>query len=349
VVIAGGAGTRFWPAGRRVRPKQLLAIAGDATMLAQTLERCAPLAPPERTLVVTNALQRDAVCREASMLPEENVLAEPAMRNTAAAIGLAAERIGLRLQDAVMVVVPSDHVIRPAERFLATFRAAIRRAESADVLLTVGVRPLGPATGYGYIEAGDRVAEVDGRFVHRVLSFKEKPDAARAAEFVASGRYFWNSGAFVWRLQTLREAFRRHLPGHLDTLRAIVAAGDPIDPTRYRSLDGVPIDIGILERADNVEVIPADFEWDDVGSWLAIARLNPRGEGGNVAKGLHVGIDTRNCVVVAPAGHLVATLGVEDLLIIQTPDATFVCPKHRAEDVRKMVRALEERGLDRYL
>ncbi|MGQ0612156.1 MAG: mannose-1-phosphate guanylyltransferase [Planctomycetaceae bacterium] len=348
VVLAGGAGTRFWPAGRRMRPKQLLPVAGGTTMLAQTLERCAPLAPPARTYIVTNEVQLSSTRRECPSVPPEQVLPEPAMRNTAAAIALAAERIRARAGDGVMAVVPADHVIRPLDLYVATMRAAIARAAGTDSLLTVGIRPTGPATGYGYIELGSKIDERDGHPIYRVQSFKEKPDAATAQAFLASGRYVWNSGAFVWRVRTFLDALARHLPGHSDVLRALAgyaAAAAEIPRAVYARFESIPVDIGILEKADNVEVVPGTFEWDDVGSWLAVGRLNPRDAEGNVVRGgRHIGLDTRNCIVMAD-GHLVATIGLENLIVVHTPDATLVCPKHRAEDVRQIVKLLEEKGL----
>ena len=343
VILAGGAGTRFWPAGRRARPKQLLRITSDATMLAETLARCEPLAEAQNTWVVTNKLQVEATRREAPRVPEENVLAEPMMRNTAAAIGLAAVRIARRDPDAVMVVMPADHAIRPPEVFLSTFSAAIERARSEDVLITVGIRPTGPATGYGYIEGGEQVARVGGHPVHAVKSFKEKPDARTAARFIESGSYFWNSGMFVWRVDTLLAAFRRHLPGHADLLEDIAKSDEP-SPEDYGRFQSVPIDVGVMERADNVEVIPATFDWDDVGSWLALERLHERDEEGNVIRAGHVGLDTRNCTIVGETGHVIATLGVEGLIIVQTRDATLVCRKDRAEDVRRIVDLLAQSG-----
>jgi mannose-1-phosphate guanylyltransferase len=351
-VLAGGAGTRFWPSGRRARPKQLLPITSRRSILFETLARCAPLAPPERTYVVTNRIQLEATRRECPALPPAQVVAEPEMRNTAAAIGLAALHVARRDPDGVMVVLPADHFIDPPERFVACFRAAVRRAAQADVLLTVGIRPTGPATGYGYIEAGEPRATIEGHPVLAVKSFKEKPNAAAAAAFIATGSYFWTAGTFVWRVPTLLEAFRRHLPGHHEVLKRIEARldrGEEPRPDDYARFENVPIDMGIMEKADNVEVIPADFQWDDVGSWLAVDRLNARDADGNIVRGLHVGIDTHNCIVFGSEEHVVATLGIDDLIVVHTPDATLICPKSRAEEVRQIVRQLEERGLERFL
>ena len=321
-------------------------------MLAETLARCAPLAPPDHTYVVTNRIQLEATRRECAGLAPANVVGEPEMRNTAAAIGLAALHVARRDPNGVMVVLPADHFIDPPERFLSCFQAAVRRAEEKDVLLTVGIRPTGPATGYGYIEAGDEVAKVDGHPVLSVKSFKEKPSAATAAAFIAKGNYFWNAGTFVWKVPTLLDAFRRHLPGHaevLDRIDARLGKGEEPLPEDYARFENIPIDMGIMERAGNVETIPADFVWDDVGSWLAVDRLNAKDADGNVVRGLHALLETHNCIVFGSEDHVVATLGIDDLIVVHTPDATLICPKSRAEEVRRIVKQLEERGLERFL
>ena len=351
-ILAGGAGTRFWPSGRRARPKQLLAFTSRRSMLAETLDRCVALAPPANTYVVTNRIQLEATRRECPSLPPRQVVAEPEMRNTAAAIGLAALHIAKRDPQGVMVVLPADHFIDPPERFLACFRAAVRRAAEKDVLLTVGIRPTGPATGYGYIEAGQEVAKVDGHPIFLVKSFKEKPAAATAAAFIATGTYFWNAGTFVWRVPTLLDAFRTHLPGHYEVLQAIegrLAKGEDPRPEDYARFENIPIDMGIMEKARNVEMIPADFQWDDVGSWLAVDRLNAHDPEGNVIRGLHAGIDTHNCIVFGNDDHVIATLGIDDLIVVHTAEATLICPKSRAEEVRQIVKQLEQRGLERFL
>ncbi|MFQ5843849.1 MAG: mannose-1-phosphate guanylyltransferase [Planctomycetota bacterium] len=349
VILAGGKGARFWPAGRRARPKQLLRIAGERTMLEETLRRCAPLAPPERTFVVTNTLQEEPTRRVAGELGGDEGLVEPLMRNTAAAIGLAALHVRRIDPEGVMLILPADHVIRPPERFLSTFRAAARRAAEQAAILVVGVLPSGPATGYGYIEAGDVVAEVEGYAVHAVARFKEKPDAARAQELLQTGRTWWT---FVVSAPALMQAFEEHLPGHARILAEIderLGAGEAAPEETYRRLENVPFDIGVVERARNVEVIPADFDWDDVGSWLALGRIHPRDEQGNVVRGRHAALDTRNCILISDHDHLLATIGLEDAIVVHTPDATLICRRARAEDVRRLVEQLGEEGLEEYL
>lgn len=321
-------------------------------MLSETLERCANLAPPDRTFIVTNSEQVEATRAECSGLPGVQVLAEPMMRNTAAAIGLAAALLARRDPEAVMLVMPADHVIRPREVFEATFDAAATRAAEAGTLITVGIQPTGPATGYGYIEGGDVVTEVRGHPVRKVLSFKEKPDAATAAGFLATGGFFWNSGTFVWKATALMDALEAHLPGHFALLEELgdrLDRGEDISAEDYARFENVPIDIGVMERADNVEVIPGTFEWDDVGSWLAIDRLGRRDPAGNVTRGLHAAVDTENCIVIGSEGHVVATVGLRDMIVVHTPDGTLVCPKDRAEEVREVVARLRADGLEEYL
>jgi len=321
-------------------------------MLRETLARCEPLAPPERTWIVTNECQAADTQTEAPELPPEQILAEPHMRNTAAAIALAAACIERRDPDAIMVVLPADHVIRPPELFTRTFLAAVERARDAGTLITVGIEPTGPATGYGYIETGDPVAEVDGFDVRAVKSFKEKPDAPTAAAFLATGGYFWNAGTFVWSVAAFLSALREHLPAHQAVLEAMAAdldAGRAPSPDDYARFEKVPVDIGIMEKATNVEVIPAGFKWDDVGSWLALDRLRARDEQGNVVLGDHVGLDTRDCIVIGRSNHVIATVEVADLIIVSTPDATLVCSKNRAEDVKKIVEQLEAKGMEERL
>ncbi|MFB3065200.1 MAG: mannose-1-phosphate guanylyltransferase [Planctomycetota bacterium] len=352
VVLAGGRGKRFWPAGRHSRPKQLLAITTERTMLEETLSRCSGLAPPAQILIVTNSAQAEAVRKLCPDMGEGQVLVEPAMRNTAAAIGLAALHVRRADPDGIMVILAADHAIEPRERFLATFRAAARRAGEADTILVIGIPPTGPATGYGYIEAAEATTEIDGYTVHRVSRFKEKPDAATAHALLEQSSTFWNSGTFVGRAATLVAAFEEHLPDHariLGEIDACLAKGDPPPAELYEAFENVPFDVGIVEKAQNVEVIPADFEWDDVGSWLALGRIHRADQEGNVVRGKHAGIDTHNCIVVGDADHLVTTVGLEDMIVIHTPDATLICPRDRAEDVRRLVDRLGELGLDDYL
>jgi mannose-1-phosphate guanylyltransferase len=343
--MAGGSGTRFWPRSRARRPKQLLPIVGRRSLLADTLARIRPLIPPSHTYVVTTASHAAAVRREASGLRRTQVLVEPVGRNTAAAIALAALRVAAHEPAAVMVVLPADHVIGDGAAFRATLARAIETAVESDRLVTLGIAPTHPETGYGYIQVGERLA--DG--VHVVTRFLEKPDRERAAALIAGGDVLWNSGIFVWRVARILEELRRWVPEVIGPLEVACRRGTPAALARaYRGLPAVSIDTGVLERADRLAVVRAALPWNDVGSWAAVADLWRDGTSPNAVRGTAVMLDSRGCVVDAGA-RLVALLGVDDLIVVDTPDAVLVCPKARAQDVKLLVDELRRRRLTRYL
>jgi mannose-1-phosphate guanylyltransferase len=346
VIMAGGIGTRFWPHSRKGRPKQFLPIAGDRPMIAETTSRVAGVVPAERILVVTRASQVDMVREACPEVPDANILAEPVGRNTAPCIALAALKVVADDPEAVLLCLPADHVIRPAEVFHRTTRVVLDRAREGRTLLTFGIPPTHAATGFGYIERGDAVTDA----VHRVVRFVEKPDAETARGYLETGRFLWNSGMFAWRADVYLEEMDRHLPEVTRALAPVAnRAGPTVDPAldeAYRGLTGISVDYGIMERAGRAEVVPADFEWDDVGSWRALERLLDADGHGNVARGEYLGLDSRGVVAVAGEDHTIATIGVRDLVIVRTDDVTLVCPKDRAEDVKKLVERLEETGRD---
>lgn len=346
IVMAGGSGTRFWPKSRQRIPKQLLAIAGRKSLLADTLARIRPLVPARRTYVVTAASHGAAVRREAAGLPRGHVLIEPVGRNTAAAIGLAALHVARTSPDAVMVVLPADHVIGDGAACRATLARAMDVAVETDALVTIGVRPTHPETGYGYIQVGPILGNGPA---HAVSRFLEKPDRARATALLAGGDVFWNAGIFAWRVARILDELRRWVPEVMAPLEAAVARGTPAALGRaYRRLPSVSIDTGVLERAERVAVVPATFPWSDVGSWAAVADLWRDGDAANAVRGTAVLVDSAGCVVDA-GSRLVALLGVSDLVVVDTPDALLVCPKDRAQDVRRVVDELRRRRLGRYL
>ncbi len=367
VVLAGGVGTRFWPASRRALPKQYLPIVSappgapgapgspgspgapganreadsgralGGSLLADTVARLEGLVPLERVLVVTGEEQVELVRTALPDLPHENVLAEPHGRNTAASIAWAAYEVGRRRPDAVQIVLPADHVIRPAEEFRSALRAAIDTAAADDVLVTFGVRPTHAATGFGYIEAGDALDEAQGFDVHAVRRFVEKPDAERARQFLASGNFLWNSGMFAWSTRAFRTALERHLPEAWNALERL-HAGEAFAEV-WTDFPKVPVDVGVLERADNVRVIPIDFFWSDVGSWSALPEvLAPDGDGNVRSGGTDlVTRDARDCIVYGEPETLTALIGVEGLVVVRAGDAVLVCPKERAQEVRAIV------------
>ncbi|MGH7805064.1 MAG: mannose-1-phosphate guanylyltransferase, partial [Candidatus Binatia bacterium] len=295
VILAGGKGTRFWPASRAARPKQLLPIVSDRTMVEETATRLAPLISSDRVWAVTGRDHADALRAQLPEISRERLVVEPAARNTAAAIGLAARLIAREDPDATMIVLPADHHVADPAGLRATFARAVDVANAEDALVAIGITPTEPETGYGYIERGPSI----GEGAWRVARFREKPDLAAAREFVASGRFAWNSGMFVWRASTVLRALARHLPDTDRKLAEIVAAwGDAaIFERGYAAIADVSIDYGVLEKADDVVVVAGDFGWDDIGSWTALARHWPADADGNAVRGRVLALDARGNLV----------------------------------------------------
>ena len=353
VVLAGGVGERFWPSSRRLRPKQLLDLTGRGSMLRLTLERLEGLAAREDTFVMTFAEQRDAVLADlAGRVPEANVVGEPEIRNTAPSIALAAA-VARRLRgDQIMLVLPADHVIEPAERFREQVRAAVRFLESpegAGALLTFGIVPTRPETGYGYIRVGPERWQEANEHVYAVSAFLEKPSTERARELVAEG-CLWNSGMFAWRAGTVLDGIGQHLPDLAAVLGRIETAAGTQDfagvlKREYPHAPSVSIDYGLLEKARNVVVMRAAFAWNDVGSWEFVREVGTRDGDGNVTLGEHVAIDAKDNTVIAP-GRVVAMIGVEGLVIVDAGDAILVCRRDRVQDIKRIVAELKRRGRD---
>lgn len=352
VIMAGGSGTRFWPASRRMLPKQFLTLAGPRTMLQTTVDRCLPWIPLSRVRIVTNAVQAAEVARELPDLTPSQILVEPCGRNTAPCIGLAAIQLLQTDPEAVMVVLPADHVIHPVSHFQeAVERASFIVGQSPASFVLFGVPPTYPATGFGYIERAGARAEL-GAF--QVGAFREKPSRAIAEEFLQSGRHYWNCGIFVWRATAILNALEEFQPAIFEGLQRIVRHTQTRDwqaavEGEFPPLTSISIDQGVLEKARDVVVLEAPFNWDDVGSWLALQRLLGIDEDRNTISGWHCGVETRGCIIRTTDQHLVATIGVEDLIIVQTPDATLVASKTNENSIRDLVAELERRGLERYL
>lgn len=353
VIMAGGSGTRFWPASRHACPKQFLRLSGTRTLIQSTLDRCAPWVPPERMWVVTNAAQADQTARQLPEIPREQILVEPCGRNTAACIGLAAHHLARHDSDATMLVLPADHVIGPPEQFRAGVETMLNLlSEDARRLVLFGVRPNYPATGFGYIEAGDPVAGVAGAY--GVASFREKPTRPVAQQFLDSGRFLWNCGIFAWRaariLETL-ETYEPDLHGGLATLAEAIGSAAYVGRLNelFPGLKSISIDYAVLERAPGICVVEAPFRWDDVGSWAALPRLLGADDDGNTIDGLHLGVQTRGSIIRSTADHLVATMGVENLVVVHTPDATLIARRDDEESVKLLVDRLRAAGLDRFL
>jgi len=356
IVMAGGSGTRFWPASRAALPKQLLPLAGERTLLEDTVARLEGLVPPERVLVVTSARLLDAARRQLPQVPEAGLVGEPCKRDTAPCIGLAALLVSRHDPDATMAVMPSDHVITPATKFQDAIRqAAALVAEAPDRLVTFGIRPTYPAESFGYIQQGAALAVAPGAApAHVVAQFREKPPAQVAAEYLAAGNYLWNAGIFVWKAATILAALREREPDCLAHLERIAAAWDGPDreavfAREFAAIKGISIDYAVLEHAADVVVIEAPFTWDDLGGWSAVARQRGVDAEGNTIVGRHLGIESVRTIVHAAGDHLVVTMGLEDMLVVHTPDATLVADRTREEAVRKVVAELEKRGWQEYL
>lgn len=352
VIMAGGSGTRFWPQSRRALPKQFLQFGSDRTLLQEAVERCQTFVPPERTWIVTGAAHAAETARQVPSIASDNVLIEPCGRNTAPCIGLAAIQLLAADPDAVMLVMPADHVIRPVTEFQRTVeRAAEIVAQDSAALVLFGVAPTYPATGFGYIQRGDALADSSG---FRVASFREKPDAATAARYVASQEFFWNCGLFVWRAATILEQLERHTPQIADRLKrlATTVGMDRWPETlaaEFPQMPSVSIDYAVLEKAEHVAVVPATFEWDDVGSWQALSRLLMADTEKNTVDGRFCAINASGCIVRSTSEHLIAAYGVHDLIIVHTPDATLVADKHDETALRHLIAELERRGLTDFL
>jgi mannose-1-phosphate guanylyltransferase len=353
VVMAGGSGTRFWPASRQARPKQLLALTGKRSLLQQTVDRMAPLTPADRVLVVTGAHHAAPVIEQLPQVPAAQIIAEPMARNTAAAAGLAAAWVAKNDPSAVCLVLPADHLITDETLFLDTLRRAAEIASSGDCLVTLGLNPRYPATGFGYIEAGDMISQ-DPPPVFEVKAFHEKPDLATAQSYLESGRHMWNSGMFAWRAEVLLAEIKRFIPelaGGLDELTPDLGTDRQAEALArvYPKLPKISVDNGVLEKSDSIRVIEADFGWSDVGSWDAMAELWPSDRADNAAQaGKLLAIDASGNLV--SAGHrLTALLGVDNLVAVVTDDVLLILPRERCQDVRQVIDTLKANGLDEYL
>lgn len=355
VIMAGGIGSRLWPRSRSATPKQFLDLVSARTMLQETVDRIVPLVTLERVLVVVGQEHRDTVLEQVPGLPEDNIVLEPGPRGTAPCIGLAGVVLRQRDADATMAVFPADHQIADAAGFREAIVAADQVAQDG-YLVTLGIEPDHPHTGYGYIQRGSSLGKFNDMHAYQVERFTEKPDEDQARQFVDSGEYYWNGGIFVWKTETILGEMEGLLPDLHAELEKVAGAWST--PRRHDVLQAaweqVPrttIDYGIMEQASRVATVPIDIGWDDVGNWATLSALLESDEDRNVVRGkgkvvLH---DTNGTYVYASAGRLIATVGLADFVVVDTPDALLICPKEEAQAVRDVVQGLQARGLEEYL
>ncbi len=353
VILAGGRGERFWPLSRARRPKQLLSLVGDEPLLAQAVHRLDGLIPPERVLIITNADLVEATRRAAPDVPPGNIVGEPVGRDTAPAVALAAALVKARDPNAAFAILTADHVMGDLPRFRKTLEAGLRLAAAGDHLVTIGIKPHEPSTGFGYIEQGEPQPDVDGIRVHSARRFVEKPDRATAEAYLASGRYAWNSGMFIWSVAAIERALVRHAPalGALVERMAAAARGPGFDSflaAAYAAVSKISIDYAVMEKAANILVIEGAFAWDDVGSWPALERHFPADEQRNVMIGDAAAVHARGNIVYAK-DRLTALVGVSDLIVVQAEDATLVCHRDHAQQIKELLAGLRARGRDEVL
>lgn len=349
IVMAGGKGERFWPQSRLSHPKQLLRLIGNLTLIEQTVDRFKPLLKPENIIIITN---QDYVAPMRSLLPNipaKNIIGEPVGRDTGPCNALAAALVKAQSgnDDAIMVMLPADHVIRDTESMLKVIKDSATVAADGSIV-TIGITPSFASTGYGYIHCGEQTEIKTGTKFFKSLGFKEKPEISTAERFIKSGDYKWNSGMFVWSVKTITEAFGKYAPELAEMTEKLYQAAvkgniDETLATEYNKCEKISIDYAVMEKVDNVLVAECSFDWDDVGSWTALRNQIRPEENNNVVRGLNESINTRDCIIVGDAKHLIATVDVQDLIIVHTDDATLICNAKSAQKIKELTSLIGEK------
>lgn len=346
LIMAGGRGTRFWPRSRKSLPKQFLSLTGDGkTMIQLTVERLLPIIRMEDIYISTNEDYRELVKEQLPGIPEENILCEPVGRNTAPCIGLGAIHIAQKYDDAVMIVLPSDHQIRMPDIFRNTLQDASEIAEDGHSIVTIGITPNYPETGYGYIKY---IPDSRKNSAFAVDRFVEKPNLEKAREYLKSGQYLWNAGQFVWKVSTILDDLKKYMPDTYEKLMMIRAAigtdeYNAVLQKEFRAMQSQSIDYGVLEKADSIFVIPGSFGWDDVGSWLAVGRLQKEDADGSIVAGDVITVNSKNCIIQGES-KLIAAVGLENIIVVDTKDAILICDKEHAGEIKTVMAQLEENG-----
>lgn len=357
VIMAGGTGTRFWPESREAQPKQLLQLFGDQTMIQSTVSRLGNLVASDQVLVVTNQSLVEKIAEQLPQLPRQSIIGEPCKRDTAPCVGLAAALVSNRDPEATMVVMPADHVISTDATFQASLQHAVDLVEQdSDRIVTFGIRPNYPAEIYGYIERDESAPAVsEAPATYPVARFREKPDLETATQFVAAGNFYWNAGIFVWKAKTIWQALEKYEPamhGRLKQIADSVGSDDfaEVLAREFSAIEGKSIDYAVMERFEGeILVVEAPFEWDDVGNWPAMARLHDSDGDGNTIMGKHLGLDTKHSIIRTSDDHLVVTVGLDDMIVVRTPDATLVARRDQEAAIRQIVKQLGERDWREHL
>lgn len=353
-IIAGGSGTRLWPKSRQDKPKQFQSLYSDSTMLQDTVTRLEPLVPRENIYIIANQSHEMIVNEQLPWLPEGNFVGEPVGKDTAPAVGVIATIIHHRDPDAIILVSPADHIILKQKAFLRLLEVGEQIAAEGANIVTIGIKPTAPETGYGYIQMSENHRHMDDIEVHEVISFKEKPDLKTAEEYVSSWNYVWNSGMFIWSAKTILDLFRDHAPGmHKLLMRYDSVIGTPEEAKVFQQIyDAFPrisVDYAILEHAKNIFVIPASIGWSDLGNWVSLREVKESDENGNVVVGEHIGLDTHSCIIHAEHGRIITTVGVDNLIIVDAGDAVLVLPAVRSQEIKHLLEELKKEGKTKFL
>lgn len=352
-IIAGGSGTRLWPRSRKDKPKQFQGLYSESTLLQETVARLEPLVKREHIYVIANRDHESTVREQLDWLPAENYVGEPVGKDTAPAVGVIATLIGHHDPNAVILVTPADHVILKDEAFRRMLAVAEKVASDGPNVITIGIKPTSPQTGYGYIQMAESHRSIDGVDVHEATSFKEKPDLATAEEYVASWQYVWNSGMFIWSVQTIMDLYRCHSPEIYELLtRYDGAIGTPneseVFDEVYDAFPRISVDYAIIEHAKNIFVIPASIGWNDLGSWASLHEIMEQDDEGNVVVGDHVGLDTHNCLIHSRE-RLITTIGLDNMIVVDAGDVVLVLPRGRSQDIKQLLEELKSRDKNHYL
>lgn len=350
LIMAGGVGSRFWPRSKEKTPKQLLSIFGERTLIQQTVERLEGLIPHEKIFIITNKVQQDEIIKQLPNIPKDNVLIEPFGRNTAACIGYASVMISEKAKDAVICVLPADHIIKNIDSYHKTLTSAAKFADESKGLVTIGIIPSRPETGYGYIQIDDAILKDN---IHKVLTFAEKPNYATAIRFLESGDFLWNSGMFIWRIDAILEEISKYMPelnDGLETIKKNLNSANFEETSRniYGQLKNISIDYGIMEKSQKVYLIKGDFLWSDVGSWEEVYQLSKKNEDGNAIVGQVFTDITSDSYIYSP-NKFTAVIGAENFIVINTDEALLICRRDKTQDVKKIIEHLKFNKLTEHL